>query len=173
MSTEPIVQSVSADEITSKAAKEIYDQFISAGKNVPKWMRVMANNEDIMVGFFSMFKATMDDSPLPSILKWKVADEVSRLNKCEFCIDVTQSRLRQFGLGDEELSQINELADEREKAALAFARATTEKAYEIDPAVLEEVQKHFNDEELVELTAAIGLFNYINKFNDALGVMPG
>ena len=169
---DPIVRSVAADEVTSAAAKAIYDKFISSGKNVPKWMKVMANNEDIMVGFFTMFKATMDDAPLPSVLKWKVADEVSRLNKCEFCIDVTQSQLRQFGLDDEALSKINEMADEREKAALAFARAVTEKAYEIDPQIVEEAKKHFSDEELVELTAAIGLFNYINRFNDALGVFP-
>jgi uncharacterized peroxidase-related enzyme len=169
---DPIVHPVSADEVTTAAAKDIYEKFISAGKNVPKWVKVMANNEDIMVGFFTMFKATMDDAPLPAIMKWKVANEVSRINKCEFCIDVAQTQLRQFGLDDEALEKINETADEREKVALAFGRAVTEKAYEINPEILAEAKKHFNDEELVELTAVIGLFNYINRFNDALGVFP-
>jgi len=169
---DPIVHLVPVDEVTTEAAKAIYSQFTSNGQKVPKWIKVMANNEDILVGFFTMFKATMDDAPLSSIIKWKVADEVSRINKCQFCIDVTQSRLRQFGLDDEALNKINEMADERERAALAFARAATEKAYEISPVVLAEAKKHFNDAELVELSAAIGLFNYINRFNDALGVHP-
>lgn len=173
MSTDPIVGAVSADQVTSEQAKAIYNKFIESGKNVPKWMQVMANTEDIMVGFFTLFKATMDDTPLPAVLKWKVADEVSRMNKCEFCVDVTHAQLRQFGLTDEDIEQINENADEREKAALAYARAVTEKAYEIDPTVVTEAKKHFSDEELVELTACIGLFNYINRFNDALGVFPG
>lgn len=172
MSLDPIVNPVSVEEITNEQAKDIYNKFINNGMKVPRWMQVMANTEDIMVGFFTMFKATMDDSPLPGILKWKVADEVSRMNKCEFCIDVTQAQLRQFGLDDEALSQINEQANEREKVALAFARAVTEKAYEIDPAITAEVKKHFSDKELVELTACIGLFNYINRFNDALRVLP-
>jgi uncharacterized peroxidase-related enzyme len=172
MSLDPIVGTVSADQVTSEQAKAIYHKFIENGKPVPKWMQVMANTEDIMVGFFIMFKATMDDAPLPALLKWKVADEVSRLNKCEFCIDVTQAQLRQFGLDEEALSQIDEQADEREKSALAFARAVTEKAYEIDPAIIADIKKHFSDEEIVELTACIGLFNYINRFNDALGVFP-
>jgi AhpD family alkylhydroperoxidase len=172
MSCEPIVHCVSANEVINKEAKIIYNKFIESGKNIPKWIKIMANTEDILVGFFTMFKATMDDAPLPAILKWKIANEVSQLNKCEFCVDVTNSQLKQFGLSDDEIKNINEAADEREKVALAFARATTEKAYEIDPALLVEVKKHFNDEELVELTACIGLFNYINRFNDALGVFP-
>jgi len=82
--TNPIVKMVSMDELKGEA-KKIYQGFITKGKKVPKWVEVMANCEDILVGFFTMFKATMDDAPLPAILKWKVADEVSRLNQCELC----------------------------------------------------------------------------------------
>jgi len=168
---DPIVKLTNIDEVKGEA-KKIYEQFLSAGKSVPKWMKVMANTEDIFVGFFTMFKATMDDAPLPSVLKWKVGKYVSEINKCEFCVDVANMQLRQFGLGDEDIEKILEKSDSREKAALSFADAVTRKAYEIDPAITEEVKKYFNDEELVELTAVIGLFNYINRFNDALGVMP-
>ncbi|MCB9812084.1 carboxymuconolactone decarboxylase family protein [Candidatus Nomurabacteria bacterium] len=170
--SEPIVARVAATELSGEARK-LYEQFTSHDKPVPKWMQVMANCDDILVGFFAMFKATMDDAPLPSVLKWKVANEVSKINKCEFCIDVANAKLRQFGLDDTAIERIEEEADEREKVAIAFARAVTEKAYEIDPAVTAAAKEHFNDEELVELTAVIGLFNYINRFNDALGVFPG
>lgn len=169
--SEPIVARVAASELSGEA-KALYEQFTSAGKNVPKWMQVMANCDDILVGFFAMFKATMDDAPLPGVLKWKVANEVSKLNKCEFCIDVANAKLRQFGLDDAAIEAVEEQADEREKVALAFARAVTEKAYEVDPAITAEAKAMFSDEELVELTAVIGLFNYINRFNDALGVFP-
>lgn len=167
----PIVKMVSVEELKGEA-KKIYEGFTAAGKKVPKWMQVMANCEDIMVGFFAMFKATMDDAPLPSVLKWKVADEVSRLNKCEFCIDVAHTQLKQFGLSDEDLVNLEANANDKERAALAYARAMTEKAYEIPPPVLATAREHFTDEELVELSAVVGLFSYINRFNDALGVLP-
>jgi uncharacterized peroxidase-related enzyme len=169
--TEPIVGRVATSDLSGEARK-LFEQFSQGGKPVPKWMEVMGNCDDILVGFFAMFKATMDDSPLPGVLKWKVANEVSKLNKCEFCIDVANAKLRQFGLDDDAIAAIEEQADEREKVALDFARAVTEKAYEMDPAVVAAAKAHFNDEELVELTAVIGLFNYINRFNDALGVFP-
>ncbi len=157
----PIVKLVTVEELKGEARK-IYDGFLSAGKNVPKWVKVMANCEDILVGFFTMFKATMDDAPLPAVLKWKVARRVSNINKCAFCIDVANMQLRQF----------TETTDKREEAAFAYADAVTRKAYEIEPAIVARAKEHFNDEELVELTAVIGLFNYINRFNDALGVLP-
>lgn len=171
MPDQPLVNLITVEELKGEARK-IYEQFSSAGKKVPKWMKVMANCEDILVGFFTMFKATMDNSPLPALMKWKVAKAVSELNKCEFCIDVTNTQLKQFGLTDEDLVKVLETTDEREKSALDFAKAATLKAYEMDPEIVENAKKHFNDEELVELTAVIGLFNYINRFNDALRVFP-
>ena len=167
----PIVKLVTVEELKGEARK-IYDGFLSAGKNVPKWVKVMANCEDILVGFFTMFKATMDDAPLPAVLKWKVARRVSDTNKCAFCVDVANMQLRQFGVSDEDLERITETADKREEAAFAYADAATRKAYEIEPEIVARAKEHFNDEELVELTAVIGLFNYINRFNDALGVLP-
>lgn len=170
--TEPIVGKVAASDLSGEARK-LYEQFTSNDKPVPKWMQVMANCDDILVGFFAMFKATMDDAPLPSLMKWKIANEVSKLNKCEFCVDVANMKLRQFGLDDAAIAAIEAEADDREKLAIEYSKAVTTKAYEIDPALTERVKAEFTDEELVELTAVIGLFNYINRFNDALGVMPG
>lgn len=169
--SKPIVKLVTIDELKGEA-KKIYEQFVSAGKNVPQWVSVMANCEDILVGFFTMFKATMDDAPLPAVLKWKVAKYVSDINKCEFCIDVANMQLRQFGLSDSDVARILETTDEREQSAFAYAEAVTIKAYEISPDVMKTVKELFSDDELVELTAVIGLFNYINRFNDALGILP-
>lgn len=168
---EPIVKRVSEGDLSGEA-RVLYKKFTDNDKPVPKWIQVMANCDDILVGFFTMFKATMDDSPLPKELKWKVANEVSKMNKCEFCIDATNSTLRQFGLDDDAIADVESTADEREKLAIAFAKDVTDDAYEIDPALMEKVRAEFSDEELVELTAVIGLFNYINRFNDALGVFP-
>jgi len=168
---DPIVRLATIDDVHGEA-KQIYEQFIESGKPVPKWIQVMANNEDIFVGFFAMFKATMDDAPLPSLLKWKVAKQVSDINKCAFCVDVANSRLKQFGLDEGAIERVVDEADERERVAMQFAEAATKQAYEIDPAVLEAVKAQFNDSELVELTAVVGLFNYINRFNDALNVLP-
>lgn len=171
MTTQPLVHLVADDEVKDKA-KEIYKSLVASSGKVPKWVRVMANNQDILVGFFMMFKATMDDAPLAKELKWKVAKLVSDINKCQFCIDVANMYLKQFGLSDEEISQIEEKASEEERVALDFAKVATKEAYKIPPEIIRRAKEHFDDAELVELAAVVGLFNYINRFNDSLGVLP-
>ena len=167
----PLVHLVTDDEAKGQA-KDLFEQIKNSTGKVPKWMRVMANCDDVLIGFFSLFKATMDDAPLDSQLKWKVAFKVSEMNKCEFCVGVATQKLKQFGIDDEQLKNIHSTTNEKGTIALKYAEAATDHAYNIDPALFKEVKDYFSDEQIVELTSVIGLFNFINRFNDSLGVLP-
>ncbi len=84
---------------------------------------------------------------------------------------------RRHGWTDE---QINDLANfenrtdfnEKEKAALRLAERVTRDAHTVDEQLFGELRKHFDEGEIIELLAAIGLFNYFNRFNDALEMEP-
>ena len=84
---------------------------------------------------------------------------------------------RRHGWTDE---QINELANfenrpdftEKEKAALRLAERVTRDAHTVDDKLFSELRRHFDEGEIIELLAAIGLFNYFNRFNDALTMEP-
>jgi len=172
MSDQPIVNLVSDDAVKGPV-KDLFENMTQMPGGVPKWMRVMANCDDILMPFFGMFKATMDDAPLNQTLKWKLALMVSKMNECTYCVSVSESKLKSFGISDEEIkSAADAPADDRERLAFEFARNATEKAYDMDAGLIEEVKKEFSDCELVELAAVIGLFNYINRFNDALNILP-
>lgn len=76
--------------------------------------------------------------------------------------------------------QISDLANfeqrtdftEKEKAALRLAERVTSDAHTVDDQLFAELRKHFDEGEIIELLAAIGLFNYFNRFNDALQMEP-
>ena len=84
---------------------------------------------------------------------------------------------RRHGWTDE---QINDLANfekhpdftAKEKAALRLAERVTRDAHSVDDQLFGELRKHFDEGEIIELLAAIGLFNYFNRFNDALEMEP-
>lgn len=84
---------------------------------------------------------------------------------------------RRHGYTDE---QIENLADFRnrsdfsevEKVALELAERVTRDPHEVDDSFWNDVRRHFDEGEVVELLAAIGLFNYFNRFNDALRMEP-
>ncbi len=60
----------------------------------------------------------------------------------------------------------------RELAALRFAEITTTSARDVDEALWDELQSHFDDGQLVEITSVIGLFNFFNRYADALQIHP-
>jgi alkylhydroperoxidase family enzyme len=76
--------------------------------------------------------------------------------------------------------QINNLADFRnrsdfnvaEKAALELAERATRDPHAVDDDFWAELRRHYDEGEIIELLAAIGLFNYFNRFNDALRMEP-
>lgn len=57
-----------------------------------------------------------------------------------------------------------------ERAALAFAERMTTDAHGVDEDVWADLRAHFDEGQIIELAAVIGLFNYFNRFNDALRV---
>ncbi len=84
---------------------------------------------------------------------------------------------RRLGWSEE---QINDLANfrqrsdftEAEKAALELAERSTRDSNSVDDDFWNELRKHYDEGEIIELLAAIGLFNYFNRFNNALHMEP-
>ncbi len=168
----PLVHRVSDREAKAQV-KKLFAQVEKNGSPVPQWMRVMANCGDILMGFSTMFKAIMDDAPVNKLLKWKVAYRVSEMNRCQFCVDISKIKLKEFGISEQEIVQLNKSSGKNEKAAIKFAEEATAHAYAVNPQTFAELQKYFTDEQIVEITSVVGLFNFINRFNEALRILPG
>jgi alkylhydroperoxidase family enzyme len=63
-----------------------------------------------------------------------------------------------------------ELFTPAERAALTLAERMTTDAHGVDEEVWAELRTHWDEGQIIELAAVIGLFNYFNRFNDALHV---
>ena len=59
-----------------------------------------------------------------------------------------------------------------EKVALRFAERMTLDSNHVDEPLWSQLREHFDEGEIVELASAIGLFNYFNRFNNALQMEP-
>ena len=64
------------------------------------------------------------------------------------------------------------LFDEREKAVILYAERLTRGAAALRDDSLQELRKHFGEEQIVELTLVICAANFTNRFNDGLRVEP-
>ncbi len=79
------------------------------------------------------------------------------------------------GVPDEKLIALadhatSELYDDRERTALAYADAVTRTGEDVPEELFERLRRHFDDDQIVELTAIIAWESSSSKFNHALGV---
>jgi alkylhydroperoxidase family enzyme len=81
---------------------------------------------------------------------------------------------RQMGASEElldalyHIDQYRHLFTERQLIAIRYAEIMTTSARDIDEDVWDQLQAQFDDGEIVELTSVIGLFNFFNRYADAL-----
>ena len=79
---------------------------------------------------------------------------------------------KQFGVSDQALDGLKD--PERhpfppdQKAALRFADAMTEGSAAVPDELYQELRTHFSEPQIVEIATVIGVFNYFNRFNNAL-----
>ncbi len=58
------------------------------------------------------------------------------------------------------------------RAALAYADAVTRHGGRVDDATFADLAAQWTTPQVVEITAVVGLFNYFNRFANALDVPP-
>ena len=81
----------------------------------------------------------------------------------------------QAGASEEKIGAVARAAEsplfgEAERAALAYAEAMTYSDRRVDDALFARARAHFDEAQVVELTAAVALENFRSKFNTALGI---
>jgi AhpD family alkylhydroperoxidase len=93
----------------------------------------------------------------------------SQINGCAYCLDMHSKELRRNGEREQRIYLLNAwrespLYSSRERAALAWTEALTLIADTHAPDdVYEEVRRHFDEKELVDLTTLIGMINLWNR----------
>ena len=81
----------------------------------------------------------------------------------------------ELGVSDEKILALEEYAvsplyEERERAALEYTDRMTMTDQDVDDELFSRLQRFFDEDAMVELTAAIAWENSSSKFNRALGV---
>lgn len=83
---------------------------------------------------------------------------------------------RRYGATDAELDTLDDLAAsplrEPEKEAIRFAEKMTTAHARIGDADVALLRGHWRDDQVVELLTVVGLFNYLNRFAEALALDP-
>ena len=155
----------------------IYDRYMQQRGNVPNMFRTMAHRPAILETMIAHFEAILTTGTLSTKLKELVIVRTSQLNACEYCLASHSLIAKKLGWTE---AQVNGLGNYEqrsdfsaaEKAALRLAEAMTLRSNSMTDEQFAELRSFYEEGEIVELMAAIGLFNYFNRFNNVLQMEP-
>jgi uncharacterized peroxidase-related enzyme len=163
-------------EISSGMAA-LYDKAYAQRGNVPNMFRVMAHRPEIFATMQAHFAAVLNTGTVSTKLKELIIVRTSQLNDTPYCLASHTILARGLGWTDDQLSHLADWQKREdftpaEKAALRLAETVTRDAHAVTDQQFAELRTFYSEGEVVELLCAIGLFNYFNRFNNALKMEP-
>lgn len=98
----------------------------------------------------------------------------SRAAGCQYCMAHTAAAALRAGLEEQKLAAIWEyrsspLFTEAERVALDFALAAASVPNDVTDDMFNEMRRHWTEGQIVEITAVIALFGFLNRWNDTMG----
>jgi uncharacterized peroxidase-related enzyme len=154
-------------------AKPVLQRFYETRGNYPNMFRTLSIRPEIMRTAAEHMAAVTGPGSVPQALKELCIVLVSTLNSTPYCLASHSALARRHGVDDAVIRSIRDYrTDERlsaaEKAALAVAESITKDPTHLPQPLWEELRRHFDDGQIVEIVCSIGLFNYFNRVNNLL-----
>ena len=163
--------------VVSPDIAALYDKAFAQRGNVPNMFRVMAHRPEIFATMQAHFSAVLNTGTVPTRLKELIIVRTSQVNVTPYCLASHTILARNFGWTDDQLTHLADWPRRddftpAEKAALHLAETVTRDAHAVTDDQFAELRGYYSEGEIVELLCAIGLFNYFNRFNNALNMEP-
>jgi AhpD family alkylhydroperoxidase len=144
---------------------------------LPGALGVLARNPGILraaAGFeFWLARSHRVDKKLKLLAEVRVATLVG----CRYCLDIGSAIARGQGVTERQLLELDDYATSaafgpEERAALDYATCVSSMPCDVPDELFARLRQHFDEAELVELTAAITWENQRARFNHALRIPP-
>ena len=165
------------DPLPPESTPELADtfrQFEQILGFVPNSLLTMQRRPAIVQAFGVLTGAVMDpNGSVDPGFKRLLAHFASRASGCQYCQAHSLLAAGISGVADAKIDaiwdyQISELYTEAERAALDFALAAASVPSGVEEPLMQRLKKHWREDQIVEILAAICLYGFLNRWNDAL-----
>ena len=161
-------------DLANPEASPLVEQIIAERGSVLHLYQMLLQSPPIARGWLNHLTGIRQQSSLTGAIREMVIMRVAYLNRAPYEADQHAPIALKEGLSQAQLEALKdwqgtELFAERERAVLAYTDAMTLNV-QVDDAVFDAVKTHFNDREMVELTATIATYNMVSRFLEALQI---
>ena len=156
---------------------ELKDQFESMRRNlcfVPNSILIMQRKSKLAKALAQLTAAIWDpEGKVDRGLKPLIAHVASRAAGCQYCMAHTAGGALLFGIEDRKLAavwdyQTSPLFSAAERIALDFAIAAASVPNAVTDEMFANLRKHWDEEQIIEITGVIATFGFLNRWNDTL-----
>jgi AhpD family alkylhydroperoxidase len=136
---------------------------------------VIAHSPWNMIGWGTLEFGYEHSHKLDEKLKALAATKAATTIGCQFCIDIGSALGRKAGVSEQQLRDFHSYEESAafspvEKLVMQYAEEMSKTNVDIPDELFAALREHFDDAQIVELTAAIAIENLRARFNDALQI---
>ena len=147
-----------------------YDETLSF---VPNSLFTMARRPEIVRALSDLITVVWRSGTVPAELKPLIALVASTAAGCRYCQAHEAVDARMRGVSEEKIAAIwefetSELYSDAERAALRFARDASLVPNAVTPEGFEELRRYWDEGQIVEILAVVGIFGFLNRWNDTM-----
>ena len=153
--------------------QSMLERYLLIRKFIPNSVLTMARRPAIAKAFAALNQAILYEGTVPEETKMLVALISSPASGCRYCQSHMANLSNLYGSSDEKIAQLwefetSELFTDAERAALRVAWKAGQLPNSSDVTDFDALKRHWDEGQIVEIVAAIGLFGYLNRWNDTL-----
>jgi uncharacterized peroxidase-related enzyme len=168
------------DEVPAEIG-DLYDRLYADRGVVPNMFKALASVPGLALGISAFLKPLMGEGALVGWYKELIATRVASLNQCEYCVTAHRHLALKRGATFGQVASYDSFENgpftEKEKAGFRYASLLHQSGHAINEAAFNAVSKHFNPEEIIELTAIAAAFEFFSRLNSSLRIpvtpLPG
>lgn len=140
---------------------------------LPNSILTMARRPNIAQAFMELNQAILYEGSVPEALKMMIALMTSMATGCRYCQGHMANLSHVYDVPGDKIAAVWEcetspLFTPAERAALVLAREAAGVPNTVEARHFDELKKHFDEAEIVEIVGAIALFGYLNRWNDTM-----
>jgi len=163
------------DRNANKEAEEMAVFYEETLGFTPNSLFTMMHRPRIAQAFLEMNQAVMENKGrVTSALKRQLAYLSSMTAGCRYCEAHAVRAAVRYGSEEDKLNNIWEYKTypaftDAERAVFDLAIAASSVPNAVNDEISENMHKHWDDGEIVEILGVIALFGYLNRWNDSMG----
>jgi len=153
---------------------DIFEKIKASGHYIPNSQLILQRKPKIVRALRALNAAVFDPEGEVSVgFKRLLAYVASRTAGCFYCMAHNAGGSLKSGIKDEKLAAVWEfrsspLFDEKERVALEFAIAAAAQPNDVSDELFDRMKRHWSEGEIVEITALVAYFGFMNRFNDTM-----